>query len=146
MNSSASSRNSNISEGNRTDIALPLAAVISLAITSYVIVVLVGIAIRKWLLRICCSSTESTTDYFCDIGSYCFASDSTAACCGNSGINCCSSPVMNCCTAGTSNSCIFFKSCWGSSQPIDCQPCDCCCFEIAFHLKGQRSAGSGPLP
>lgn len=42
MNSSTSTRSSNVSEGNRTDIALPLAAVISLAITCYVIVVLVG--------------------------------------------------------------------------------------------------------
>lgn len=146
MNSSTSTRSSNVSEGNRTDIALPLAAVISLAITCYVIVVLVGIAIRKWFLRICCSSNDSSTDCFCDIGSNCFAFDSTGTCCGNSGINCCSSPVINCCTAGTFNSCIFFKSCRDSSQPIDCQPCDCCCFEIAFHLKGRPSAGSGPLP
>lgn len=124
MNSSTSTRGNNVSEVSGADIALPLAAVISLAITSYVIVVLVGeyrllfkflayhvgrligftlctgIALRKWLFRMCCSSSDSTTDCFCDIGSNCFAFDSTGACCGNSGINCCSSsPVMNCCNA-----------------------------------------------
>lgn len=42
MTSPTSARSNHLNDANRTDLALPLAAVISLAITSYVVVVLVG--------------------------------------------------------------------------------------------------------
>lgn len=42
MTSPTSGNSDNFSKANETDLVLPLAAVISLAITSYVVVVLVG--------------------------------------------------------------------------------------------------------